>query len=790
MNNQELLEKERILEEDEIDLRELFDVVWRHNVEIILFVVVFAVTTLVWLYFQPSVYRALATIELPAQSRGVLDQADDLSAIIPTAMTASGSVENEIEIIKSTYVAKKSLQYINIGTRYFIKKHYRMHELYRNVPFVVSSQNIDKDIMGHKFILIPKDKKHYRLILNTKPGILKRILRKTTKPYIIFDDILPYGQVITTPWFSIKVERLQNLEYKQYFFSIIPNNLMFDFIKKHINVERLNRKSTILKVTFDDTVKRRAVDITNAVIKAYLAQELEYKTKNARNAIKFIDSQLEEIRKVLQASGRKLEEYKSKNVLVNLSEKAALTATNLSEYQSKLQELIIEENILRNLLYYIKNNEDVEGITLGAVQITDPALVKSIEKLQEALLKRKSLLVSFTKLHPDVVRLTQEINNLRKSIIFLVKNDLVNINSRKHSLQKIISDYKESIKRMPKQEQKLANLTTNYKVNEKIYSFLLQKRTESAIMEASRTTTARIIDQPALLTQNGTAVPVKPKRRLILLVSIITGMILGVFYAFLIEFLKNTIETPEDIERITSIPFYGSIPFLKSEKQKFVFMEAFRTLRTNIQFMSSSKDTNIIVVSSTVPGEGKTTISRMIAVMFARAHKKVVLLDMDLRLPKLHVELGNVPVDSGMSTLLSGINSIDDVLVEIEDEGFYLIPAGPKPPNPSEMISSKKVDEVLDDLKKRFDYIIIDTPPVGIVTDAMILMQKADLSLLVTRVMVTKKESLKYFQKYVSEFSIKSVGIVLNGAKESAGYGYGGYGKYGGYRSAGYYSED
>jgi capsular exopolysaccharide synthesis family protein len=136
------------------------------------------------------------------------------------------------------------------------------------------------------------------------------------------------------------------------------------------------------------------------------------------------------------------------------------------------------------------------------------------------------------------------------------------------------------------------------------------------------------------------------------------------------------------------------------------------------------------------------------------------------------------------------MNSIDDVLVRIEDEDFYLIPAGPKPPNPSEMIASENIDKVLAELKKRFDYIIIDTPPVGLVTDAMILMQKADLSLLVTRVLVTKKDSLRYFQKYVGEFHIKSVGIVLNGAKDSSAYGYGGYGKYGSYKSAGYYSED
>jgi tyrosine-protein kinase Etk/Wzc len=787
----ESLEKEVYLDEDEIDLRELVGVIWQHKLEIVLFALVFLITTSVYLYFKPNIYKAHVTIELPSQNRGMMNADSDLMAVMPGMdMVGSGNIENEMEIIKSTFVAKKSLKYLNIGIRYYINRHHRLREIYRNVPFVVSSSIIDDDLIGYKFRLIPVDKKHYRLILNTKPSFLKRIFSKHTKPYIIFDDVLPYGKNITTPWFSLKIERLQNMPYSEYFFSITPNDMMYDFIKKHIEVKRINRKASILEVSFYDNVQRRAVDVVSAVVRAYIAQELEYKTESARNAIKFIDSQLNQIRKVLEKSGKKLEEYKSKNVLVSLSEKAALTANSLSEYQSKLQELMIEENILKNLLYYIKNNEDIEGITLGAVQITDPALIKSIEKLQEALLKRKSLLVSFTKLHPDVVRLTQEINNLRKNILFLVKNDLSNINSRKASLQKIISEYKMSIKKMPAQEQRLANLTTNYKVNEKIYSFLLQKRTEAAITEASKATTARIIDSATLFTQNGEPIPVKPKRKLIIVVSLMVGLILGVFYSFLVEFLKNTIESPDDIERLTSIPFYGSIPFLKSEKQKFIFMEAFRTLRTNIQFMAASKNSNTIVVSSTMPGEGKTTISRMIAVMFARINKKVVLLDMDLRLPKQHIEMGGISTKTGMSTLLSGMNSIDDVLVRIEDEDFYLIPAGPKPPNPSEMIASENIDKVLAELKKRFDYIIIDTPPVGLVTDAMILMQKADLSLLVTRVLVTKKDSLRYFQKYVGEFHIKSVGIVLNGAKDSSAYGYGGYGKYGSYKSAGYYSED
>ncbi len=791
MSKKEFIEKEFALEEDEIDLRELFSVIKKHIVEIALFAVVFASIAFIYLFFKPNIYRAHVTIELSQQSKSPFSGSSDLVGIMPSLMTnGDNNIENEMEIIKSTFVAKKALQYLNIGTRYFVKYRHRTYELYRNVPFIVSAMRIDKDLIGYKFVFKPIDKKRYRLILNTKPSLIKRLFSKKTKPYIIFDDILPYGKIITTPWFSLKVEKLQNISKGEYFFSITPNDMMYDFIKNRLQVDRVQKRTSILNVSFDDSVKNRAVDIVSAIVKAYIAQELEYKTKNARNAIKFIDSQLSEIRKVLEASGKKLEEYKSKNVLVNLSEKAALTANSLSEYQSKLQELIIEENILKNLLYYIKNNEDIEGITIGAVHMTDPALIKSIEKLQEALLKRKSLLVSFTKLHPDVVRLTQEINSLRKNILFLIKNDLVNINSRKTSLQKIISNYRQSIKKMPEQEQRLANLTTNYKVNEKIYSFLLQKRTEAAIAEASKATTARIIDSATLITQNGEPAPVRPKRRLIVLVALLTGLIAGLFYAFLIEFLRDTIESPDDIERLTNIPFYGSIPQLKSEKQKFIFMEAFRTLRTNIQFMSSSKDSNIIVISSTMPGEGKTTISRMIAVMLARIKKRVVLLDMDLRLPKIHVELGGISVDTGMSTLLSGMSTLDDVLVEVEDEGFYVIPAGPKPPNPSEMIASKRVDEIIKNLKERFDYIIIDTPPVGVVTDAMILMQKADLSLLVARVMVTKKESLKYFQKYVNEFSIKSVGIVLNGAKENAAYGYGGYGKYGSYKSANYYSED
>ncbi len=773
-------------EEDEIDLKEVFETIRRYKTAIVLFALLFTVGAAVYAYFKPNVYAANASIELKAEKFWGSRATDFMTQ----AFTGGeANLDNEQLVLKSRFLALKALEYLDIGTRYFTEKNLREVELYKSSPFVVTTFFIDKSAYGVRMRLIPEGGEKFLLKIEppspwTVGGVLRMagILPKKKNNALTYEGHHTFGEMIATPWFKIRVDRLSELRNKEYSFSIVPNREMWRMVKSGVSTSLASKRGSIIIITYEDSVALRAKEVTNALTKAYLQQEIEVKTKEADKTLQFIDQQLAAIDEALKASQGNLEKFKQGNIVVDISEKASMTAEKLSDYESKLQELEIEQSVLSNLQQYIRNNDDISGITLGATGFADAGLIKMISELKQKTIERKMLLTEFTEMHPDVIKLSEVINSLRNSILFTIKSSLSVLQQRKQSLTKIIDNYKASLAALPEQEQKLANLTRTAMVNEKIYSFLLEKRAETAILRSSTVSKTRLIDDAML-----PSAPVKPKRSLIVIVGLILGVIVGIAYAFLREFIDNTIKRKEDIERLTHIPLYGVIPTIKGKKFGSAFLEAFRTLRTNLEFMRNDKIYQTIVVTSTVSGEGKTTIAANLAVILAKGGKKVMVVDLDMRRAKLSEYFG-LRNTVGISTLLSKKSTLEEVIQHSDKEGVDIIAAGPTPPNPSELIMSDYAQEVMAELKERYDYIILDTPPVGLVTDALILMNRADASLLVVKYGYTKKEFVKGLDKLVQDHHLEHVGIVFNGVDVNKNYGYGyGYGyKYGGSR---YYTD-
>ena len=316
----------------------------------------------------------------------------------------------------------------------------------------------------------------------------------------------------------------------------------------------------------------------------------------------------------------------------------------------------------------------------------------------------------------------------------------------------------------------------SFMVNEKVYSFLLERRAETAVLKASTVSKVSIVD--SALMPSGS---IKPKRKMIVAVAFLLGLLAGVALILLRELLDTTVKSKEDIDRLSTVPMYGVVPVVKGKKFGSVFFEAFRALRTNLEFMQVDKKYKSIVVTSTVSGEGKTTVAANLSVILAKGGKKVIVVDLDMRRAKLshYFDLNN---EKGISTLLSKKHTLEQVIQHSDKEGVDIIAAGPTPPNPSELIMSDYAQEIMQTLEELYDYVILDPPPVGLVTDAAILMHRADVSLLVVKYGYTKKEFVKNLDQLVKDHKIKHVGIVFNGVDIEKNYGYGyGYGyKYGG----------
>lgn len=777
MNNQ--------IQNDEIDLKDLFKTVMKYKYIIAFFAIIFAIASAVFAYTKPSIYSSFATIELQEDSNKW--SPDD--ALKQAFSGGSVNVENQIEILKSKSLADRALKDLNLKTRYFTVKNYRTKEYYNNSPFIVIDKVLDDTVYGTTFNLTPVDEESFRLEIKpiskfSKRGILALLGVQPLEDYelITYDKVHKYGEDIVSQWFTLNITKLSLLENEEYSFTFVHPSIASGVYLSDLSVSQVSELSSILRVSIEDNVSLRASDLLNSLFKAYLEQEIERKSEVANLSLDFIDNQLEEINKKLKTSETDLESYKESNDVISLSDKAKTVSTQLVDYESKIQELNIEENILNNLFQYISNNQNLAGLSVGSITFADPALAILIKSLHEQASQKEALLLDYTELHPEVKKFSQTIATLRRQIVASLKNNLKQLEQRKASLNGLIHKYQKSIETLPKQERELTRLTRHFSVNEKVYSYLLEKRAETAILKSSTISNARILDIALNFSK-----PIKPKRVLIVLVGLILGIIVGLAYAFLREFFNNTIKNTEEIEKYSSIPIYGVIPFNKNKKTTSIFAEAFRSIRTNLQFLPQNESSRIISVTSSVSGEGKTTIVAKLGEIISQTNKKVIVLDLDLRKASVHKEF-DLPNNIGMSNYLTGQNSLNEVIKKTSNEFVDVITTGPLPPNPSELILNENMKNILDELKKSYDYILIDTPPVGLVTDALILMNYSDITFTIVRANYTRKEFIKNLDRLAKEHSHNHVGMILNGVEIGDKYGYG-YGvSYGyGYGNGKYY---
>ncbi len=774
--NENTTNQQNSVDEDEIDLKEVFSTLNRYKYSIVILAIVFTIGATIFAYFKDNVYEATTTIELEEKSR-FGGGGDDMMAL---ALSGGGAnLDNEQYILKSRFLAEKVLRGLDIGTRYYVKHNLRRIELYRTAPFVVKTKSLDPRLSGTMFSIQVLDQEKF--ILRVKPvvGLKERALRTLGLIEAPEDEPVPYeqehkfGSEIVTKWFTLTLDRVFDLTSTEYMFSVTPNMNMASFIQNGLSTSLVSKSGTILKLSFQDNVSLRAQEILNTLSIRYLEQELEEKTLEAEQTLKFIDAQIEEINKDVKKSQGELQKFRSKNTIIDAGSQAMMKAESMAEYESKLQELEIESSVLKNVQEYVNAGKDLSGISLGSAAYTDPALAQMIMKLQESIMQRESLLVEFTELHPDIVKLTEGINSIKSTIKFTLKNDINIIEQRKKTLRRYVDQYKKSIEALPESERQLANLTRDTLVNEKVYDYLLEKRAETAILRSSTVSKTRVLDK-ALLP----GLPIKPKRLLIILVGLILGFIVGIAQAFLRAFLDDTLKTADDIDKATNIPLYGAVPQRVDKTTRSQFAEAMRVLRTNLQFVGTSKKSKVIAITSSISGEGKTTIAVALAAIVAATGKKVIILDLDLRRSRMHVEF-KITNKLGISSYLVGTATLDDVIQKDVNENLHVITAGPKPPNPSELLVTSQFDKLIEELEERYDYIILDTPPIGLVTDAMILLKMADVGLIITRANYSKKSFIKNIERFSAEHKLNNLGFIINGMESSKrqGYGYGyGYG--------------
>ena len=750
------------------DVQKIFKTIKRHKFLILFTTLLFLLGGAFYNYMATPVYESEATIKV---SKERLDL-QFTSVIRAMGLDSEASlIDTEIEILKSRNLIEKAIDAVNYNVRYFTKEGLKNIELYKDTPFKVKNIVVkDPLFYNRKFVVKQLDANTF--LLETQDTFFSRLKDKISsllgksKPKLFYKEVHKFGEKIDNDFFSLVIEKVRDFKNGYYYFFSEPKYQLIKKINDNLEVFSATKNAAVIKLVYDDTNALRAKDFLDNLTREYLEQSVNQKTAEASKALAFIEEQLKKVSKKLKESAIKLENFKEENNIVDVGIESDVTLRKLSELESQLNDLTLDENNLK-IIYeeFQKGNYSA----ISSLSADYPVIEKMLTDLISTINKKNELLVDFTENHPDVMKVTAQIEELKRALEDTIESMYESVKEKKKSLEDIIYTQETGLMKLPEKERVLADLKRKYLVNEKTYSYLLEKQAEMSINKAATVSSNKILDYASMPHK-----PIKPVKLFVLSASGLLGLIFGLLGAFMKDYFDTKIKTKEDIAELTRLPIFGVVPYVKDANKLFVLedpqslaSESIRTIRTNLDFVGASKDerSKVVVVTSVVPGEGKTTIAANLAAVLGNSEKKTIILSLDLRRPRLH-RIFNLANKGGMSTVLAGKDDLKDVIWEHQTiKNLDIITSGPIPPNPSDLIDSSIMQEVFDTLRREYDYIIIDSPPVSSVTDAILLMKNANVSLSVFMSEYSEKDYVKSLNEMVEMYGLKHIGIVLNGVK-------------------------
>jgi capsular exopolysaccharide synthesis family protein len=721
---------------------------------------------MLYYYLKQPVYMSTATIEIvttPQENRR-----DFFGNVIGRAQ----GVETEIDILKSEFLLNKTLRSVDRNVAYYKKSMFKTTILYDDKPFKVTDISIkDKKLFNKVFIIKNIDKNRFEL--SYKKSLLTELLEMlpaSIRPKNLIPSIKKvyrYGEVVNLPFSSFVIKKIGLYKRAEYSFEFNKYEDIIASIKRNISIKPASFKSSVLKITYKDGVAKRAKDFLNTYIENYLNYSKRNMVETNDKTLEFINKQLSLISGKLENSEDSLLGYKNANDISDIKAQKVQVVDKLSKFKEQLKNAEVDLNIIKRVYKKIKYGQ---YSSVSSLAENYPVLNTMLQHLEDAKLEKERKLSIFTQYHPDVISLTKGINNMQKSIKEIAKGILDKSLERVNSLKRVVSEYKRNLKRLPKIEQELVKHKRIYTVNDKVYNYLLQKQSELSIEKASVILNKKVLDYAKKPVR-----ALSPRLGSTLAVSLFLGLILAILHTFLRVKFDTKIKDRYDIHNLTDVPLFGLIPFVKNrEKYNLAYVldepnskagEAFRAIKNNLEYSATDKKSKVILITSTVPNEGKTTISANLAAVLGMGEKRCIILSLDLRRPDLHHKFG-LSNKVGMSDILSNKINIKDATWENEQyKNFNIVTSGNIPPNPAELLASNRMKELIDELRESYDYIILDTPPFEYVSDAVSLIKYADITLFVVKSEFSEERYIKEINKLVKNIGIDNAGIILNSVK-------------------------
>jgi len=763
----------------DFDLKAFFDKYLVHWKWFVLGIIVCLVSAFLYIRYIIPEYEASTKILVKDESRGSMLSELSAFADIGVGEGVKSNVDNEIEILKSRTLVESTVKKLNLNVRIFAKGSIRDIELYGNTPINVMLISPEKSFYKNGLSLSYTEIGPDTFELKNDSEDEETTTKKTAT------NEFHYGQLIATQYGHLVISkskgRTNDVEKNSQFrIMIVPLENMVNSFSQRLSVKAISKVSSVVDVSIKDPVPQKAEDFLNNLIEIYNRKAVGDKNFIAENTYEFINNRLRIITEELEGVEKNVESFKTSNKVTDIESEADLYVKGSDDYVKKGVDTEIQLNMVSSMLAYIKksNNTDLLPTNIVGTQGDAGNLINSYNEL---VLERNKVLKSATTENPSVIKLDQQIASLKSNITASLLRMESNLTIQKENLKHNEGLLNSKIGMIPVQEHQFRVIARQQKVKEELYLYLLKKREETAISLSTTEPNARVID-----AGKAGKFPVSPKTSMIYLAALLLGFFIPFLAIYVINLLDTKIKSRLDLEGKTAIPFIGDIPTSHSPSEimradsRSSSAEALRMVKTNLEFMLAKDDVKgakTIFITSTFPKEGKTFVSANLAATFALSGKKVLLIGMDIRSPKLDQYL--TLSKKGISNYLSS----DDIKLEeliVKQNGFddlYTLSAGIIPPNPAELLMRNKVNDLFQTLKAQFDYIVVDTPPVSLVADTLLISKHADCFIYVARANFLEKRLLSIANNLYRENKLPNMCLLLNDTDETKGYGYGyGYG--------------
>ncbi len=719
-----------------------------------------------WAYIRyktKPLYAATAAILVKDERKGQ-DESKMIEAL--NQLSTTKIIENEIEVLKSRHLMTQVVRNLHLYAPVYQKGKIKSISAYTSSPVRIQAMYPDS--------------------LNYSGNVFFTVDEARTKVNINGTSY-PVNEWVKTPWGTLRFipQNLQSMPADPLYFVIAQPQYFAGFMVGALDVSPVSKLSTVINLKILDENPRRAEDILNELIVAYNNAAMDDKNTLAANTLQWVDDRLKNVAKNLDSIERKIQDYKASKGAIDISSQGTLYLENVSALSQRLGDVNVQIDVLDQVEKYVQSKDKSGGIVPSTVGVSDPLLTDLVNKLYNAELEYEKLRKTTAENNPMALQMKEQIDKLKPSILENVRNQRAGLNASRSNISSLNNRYSSMLSSIPKKERDLVDISREQSIMSGVYSFLLTKKEETELALRASIADSRIVDKA-----QASFGPVAPDTKKIYILAVILAFAIGVGLVSAGELFKRTILYRHEIENYTSVPVIGEIAYQKTDdplvigegKRTFV-AEQFRNLRASLPYIGINGDRKKLLVTSTISGEGKSFIVANLGMSLAMTGKKVVVLEFDLSNPALSEKLGMAP-EKGLAEYLNGDARKDEIVIQTGvHENLFLAPAGKLPENPSELITSEKVPELLNYLSVYYNYIIIDTAPVGLLSDAYILSGYCDASLYVVRHRHTPKISIKRIDENNKINELKNMAIVFNGVrsrgflKNSYGYGYGyGYG--------------